>query len=37
MEHSIKAYADDATLISDSLEVHASVLQQVDQNAADLD
>ena len=30
MKHSVKAYADDATMISDSLEVHASVLQQVD-------
>jgi len=30
-EHSIKAYADDATLISDCLETHTKVLQQVDQ------
>ena len=37
MEHSIKAYADGVTLISDSLEVHASMLQQVNQKAADLD
>ena len=36
MEHSVKAYADDATLISDSLKVHASVLQQIDQKAADV-
>jgi len=36
-EHSVKAYADDATLISDSLETHISVLQQVDQKAGDLD
>jgi len=32
-EHSIKAYADDATLISDCLETHTKVLQQVDQKA----
>jgi len=37
IEHSVKSYADDATLISDSLEIHASVLQQIDQRAADLD
>ena len=39
MEHAVKAYADDATLISDSLEVHVSVhvLQQIDQKAADLE
>ena len=37
MEHLVKAYADNATLISDSLEVHASVLQQIDRKAADLD
>ena len=36
-EHCVKAYADDATLISDSLEAHVSVLQQVDQKAKDLD
>ena len=38
MEHSVKAYADDVTLISDSLKVHVSALQQIiDQKAADLD
>jgi len=36
-EHSVEAYADDATLISDSLEAHISVLQQVDQKAQQLD
>ena len=36
-EHSIKAYVDDMTLISDSLEACVSVLQQVDQRATDLD
>jgi len=36
-EHFIKAYANDATLISDSLETHTKVLQQVDQKALDLD
>ena len=36
MERSVKAYADDVTLISDSLKVHASVLQQIDRKAADL-
>ena len=36
-EHSVKAYADDATLISNSLEAHTSVLQQIDRKAADLD
>ena len=36
-EHSVKAYVDDATLISYSLEAHISVLQQVDQKARELD
>ena len=36
-EHSFKAYADDATLISDCLETHARFLQLVDQKALDLD
>ena len=36
-EHSIKAYADDATLISDCLEMHTKVLQTIDQRAKDLD
>ena len=36
-EHSVKAYTDYATLISDSLEAHISVLQQVDQKARELD
>ena len=30
-------YADDATLISNSLEAHVSVLQKIDQKATDLD
>ena len=37
LEHSIKAYADDATLISDCLETHTRVLQTIDQRAKDLD
>jgi len=36
-EHSVKGYADDATLISVSMEAHTSVLQQIDQKASDLD
>ena len=36
LEHSIKAYADDATLISDCLETHTRVLQTIDQRAKDL-
>jgi len=31
-----KTYADDATLVSNSLEAHIFVLQQVDQKAANL-
>ena len=34
-EHSVKAYADDVTLISDSLKAHVSVWQQVDQRPTD--
>jgi len=34
-EHSIKAYADDATLISDCLETHTRVLQELDRKAID--
>ena len=37
LEHSIEAYADDATLISDCLETHTRVLQTIDQRAKDLD
>ena len=37
LEYSIKAYADDATLISDCLETHTRVLQTIDQRAKDLD
>jgi len=37
-KYSIKVYADDATLISDCLEMHIKVLQQIDQKAIlDLD
>ena len=36
-EHSVKGYADDATLISVSIEAHITVLQQIDQKASDLD
>ena len=36
-EHSVKGYADDATLISNSLDAHISVLQQVDLKASNLD
>ncbi|XP_065896220.1 uncharacterized protein [Dysidea avara] len=35
--HSVKGYADDATLISTNLETHSSVLQEIDKKAADLD
>ena len=37
MEHSLKGYAGDVTLISCDIEVHKSVLQTIDLNAADLD
>ena len=33
----MKAYADDATLISNCLKTHTMVLQQMDQKATDLD
>ena len=36
-EYSVKAYADDATLISNCLRTHTMVLQQMDQKATDLD
>ena len=36
-QHSVKAYADDATLISDCLETHTKVLQIIDQKAQNLD
>ena len=37
MEHSLKGYADDVTLISCDIDVHKSVLQTIDLKAADLD
>ena len=37
MEHSLKGYADDVTLISDDFTAHKSVLQLIDQKATDLD
>ena len=37
MEHSLKGYADDVTLISCDIDVHKSVLQTIDLRAADLD
>ena len=36
LEHSLKGYADDVTLISTDLTIHTSVLQSIDK-AADLD
>jgi len=36
LEHSTKAYADDATLISTSEEVHTKVLKEVDLKASDI-
>ena len=36
-KHSLKGYADDVTLISNDVDVHTSVLQTIDQKAADLD
>ena len=36
-EHSIKAYADDATLISDCTDTHTRVLQELDQKVSSLD
>jgi len=35
--HSLKGYANDVTLISDDVVVHTSVLQTIDNKAADLD
>jgi len=35
--HSVKGYADDATLIPTNLLTHSSVLQEIDRKAADLD
>ena len=35
-EHSAKGYADDATLISTSREIHATVLSQVDSKAKEI-
>ena len=35
--HSVKGYADGATLISTNLETHSSVLKEIDRKAADLD
>jgi len=37
MEHSLKGYADDVTLISCHVDVHKSVLQAIYLKAADLD
>ena len=37
LEHSLKGYADDVTLISTDLTIHTSVLQSIDKKAADLD
>ena len=37
MEHSLKGYADDVTLISDDFDTHKSVLQLLDLKATDLD
>jgi len=37
MDHSLKGYADDVTLISCDIDVHKSVLQTIDLKAADLD
>ena len=37
MEHSLKGYADDVTLISCDIDIHKSVLQMIDLKAADLD
>ena len=37
MEHSVKGYADDVTIISNDIDAHVSVLQTVDQRASDLD
>ena len=37
MEHSLKGYADDVTLLSIDIDVHMSVLKSLDLRAADLD
>ena len=37
MEHSLKGYADDVTLLSCDIDVHKSVLQMIYLRAADLD
>ena len=37
LEHSLKGYADDVTLISTDLTIHTSVLQSINKKAADLD
>ena len=36
MEHSLKGYADDITLLSSDIDVHKSVLQSLDIRAADI-
>jgi len=36
MNHSIKGYADDATLISTNIDSHCSILQEIDKRAANL-
>ena len=37
MDHSLKGYADDVTLICDDFDTHKSVLQHIDSKASDLD
>ena len=37
MEHSLKGYADDVTLLSSDIDVHKSVLQSLEIRAADID
>ena len=37
MKHSLKGYADDVTLISNDVDAYTSVLQTIDEKAADLD
>jgi len=37
VEHSVKGYADDVTLISSNFDAHVTVFKSVDQRAGDLD
>jgi len=37
MDHSIKGYADDATIISTNFDHHSYALKEIDKKAADLD